>query len=399
MEPLLALFLVISAAYVASEICKHLGIPRVVGEISAGIVIGASFLRPEIFSPELSPVFAFLSDMGLVLLFFFVGLGISLRDLRRNARESTFIAIANTTLPFVLGIAASLALCLGWVPAIVVGICLSVSSQAVALDFLEEYRVLRTRIGELIVAAGAVDDIFELLLISAVLAMINVSGTGVTPAGLVANLLAFLVILAVFRQLLVPYLIRIFERGGSKASLFMGAILIMLLMAALANIFGIGSVIGALIAGILVRNALLTGRERKPWKEHYLAETVHTVSFGLFIPIFFVVVGLNTSVGDIVSNLPFGLLITCIAIAGTLVGTMAGVLAAGGTMREGVMAGWGLNAKGDTEIVIATLALQGGIIGTALFSSIIFMALLTTLIPPIMFRQMVRSYAPESAKA
>src|SRR3989338_5873831 len=125
-----------------------------------------------------------------------------------------------------------------------------------------------------------------------------------------------------FRIFLMPLALKIFEKDKSQATLFMGALIIVLLMAYLSELLGIGSLIGALIAGILVRQTLLTGEDRKPWRKNEISHSIHMVSFGFLIPLFFVNVGLNTDISLLSSNIFLVIVLIIIDILGTLIGTV-----------------------------------------------------------------------------
>ena len=121
------------------------------------------------------------------------------------------------------------------------------------------------------------------------------------------------------------------------------------------------------------------------------------ISFGFLIPLFFVSVGLNTNINAIPSNLFLVLVFIVIDILGTLVGTIIGVLLSKGTFREGMIVGWGVIPKGDTELVIATLALNGGLITRDIFTAIITVALFSTFLAPIVFKMLAKKHSASRA--
>ena len=396
---LLAVLIALILAYVLSEIFRYFKLPRVIGQILAGVVLSLPNIRNMIFTGEVSSVFSFITNIGIILLFFFVGLEINFRQFRKNFKESSMISIFNTIIPLVAGFAAGKYLFhFGDLPSVILGISVSVSSQAISLDILEESRLLKSKIGNLIVSSGTVDDVFELLLISGILIVFHSTVLGqVSYQKLVFDILAFVLIVIISRILFIPVALRIFERDKSKSTLFMGALIIVLLMASISEFFGIGSFIGALIAGILVRQTLITGEDRQPWRRNEISHSIHMISFGFLIPLFFVNVGLNTNIGSISSNLVLIIVFILIDVLGTLAGTVIGVLLGKGTFSEGLVVGFGVMPKGDTELVIATLALKSGLIDIGIFTAITTVALFSTFIAPIIFRQLIKKHA-EMAK-
>jgi len=392
------LFVVVVAlilAYFFSEMLKYFNVPRVIGQISAGVVLGLPILKSLYYTEDVASAFSFITNIGIILLFFFIGLEISLTQFRRNFRESSLIAIFNTTIPLTAGFFIGKFLFnFDTITSLVIGISLSVSSQAISLDILEEVKLLKSRIGNLIITSGTVDDVFELLLISFVLVLFNSTTLGnIGIQKLLIDIIGFILVVILFRISLIPLALRIFEKEKSQAVLFMGSLIIVLTMASISEFFGVGSLIGALIAGILVRQTLLTGEDRKPWRKNEISHSMHIISFGFLIPLFFVSVGLNTNLNLISSNLFLIFILLIIDIFGTLIGTVIGVLLSRGTITEGMIVGWGVIPKGDTEIVIATLALNSGLINATIFAAIVAVAMATTFIAPIIFKLLIKKHS------
>lgn len=391
-NPLLITLLALVLAYSLSELFKHLfKLPRVIGYLIAGILLGIPTIKNSILTPEITSAFSFISNIGIILLFFFVGLEISFKEFRRNFRESSLIAIFNTLLPLLIGFLVSKFMFnLNNITSIIIGISLSVSSQSISLDILEEAKLLKSRIANIILEAGTVDDVFELLLISIILIVFQATSIGqISIQKLFYDIMLFVLVVILFRISLIPFALKIFEKEKSHASLFMGALIIVLSMAYISELLGISSLIGALIAGILVRETLLRGELRKPWRKNEISNSIYTISFGFLIPIFFVNVGLNTDIYSLSTDMFFVLVLILISILGTILGTIIGVLLSKGSFTEGLIVGWGVVPKGDTELVIATLALTSGLISLHIYTVIITVALVSTLIAPIIFRVLI----------
>lgn len=385
-------FIALLLAYLLSEIFRYFRLPRVIGQILAGIALGMPIIKNALFTNDILSIFSFIANIGIILLFFFVGLEINLKEFKKNFKESSLIAIFNTLIPLITGfLAGKFLFNFNNTTSLIIGISVSVSSQAISLDILEEVKLLKSKIGNLIIASGTVDDVFELLLISFILIVFHSTALGqISFQKLVFDILIFVLIVIIFRFSLIPFALRVFEKDKSKAALFMGALIIVLLMAYLSELFGISSLIGALIAGVLVRQTLLTGEDRKPWRRNEISHSIHIISFGFLIPLFFVNIGLSTDVYSLSSNIFLVLVLILIDILGTLTGTIIGVVLSNGTLREGLIVGWGVIPKGDTELVIATLALNSGLINVSVFTAIITVALFSTFLAPIVFRLIIK---------
>lgn len=389
--PLVALFAAFFSAYLLSELCHYFRVPRVVGQVSAGLLVGALFAGSAVFNKPAQDLVSSIADIGIVLLFFFIGLSTSARQFVRYFKTSAAISLFNTAIPLAAGFAASAFLGYDLTTSVIIGIACAVSAQAVSVDLLDELGLLKSKIGILIVTAGAVDDVFELLLIAVILVIINTAVLGVGLAALAGQVILFVLLLVLLRFIILPRFVQFLEKEHSQIGLFSGALLITLFVAAAADLLNVGALIGALFAGLILREVLFV-EEHRPWEAHSIAKHLHLIAFGFFVPVFFVWVGFNANLQLILENLPFAILLTSIAIAGTVGGTILGALFAGRTFNEGVAAGWGLNPKGDAELLIALIALKSGLITQGIFSAIVFMALVTTLISPVIFEYCLRKH-------
>lgn len=392
-EILLSILISLILALILSEFARKLGLPRVVGQVLAGIILGISFIRPLIINQQTSEIFPFLANLGIILLFYYVGLQTSFNAFKSNMKKSVSISLFNTLLPLIAGfLIMRYIFNFNPVISLIVGISLSVSAQSVSVDLLDELNLLKSKIGSMIISAGAIDDIIELMIITVLLAIMNVSITSLTVTRLLINIFIFVAIIFIARIWCIPYTLKFFDRLKSSTGRFMGAIIIVFLIASLSEFLGIGAIIGAFAAGMLIRQTIYKDVTIPNWEEHDISRSIHIISFGFLIPLFFVWVGLNTQISVILENWLLILILLAIAIVGTVGGTIIAVLLNKGKMKEGLLMGWGLNPKGDVEMVIITLALSFGIISSSLFASLVAMALATTIISPIVFKSLAKKY-------
>ncbi|MFH1063599.1 MAG: cation:proton antiporter [Candidatus Woesearchaeota archaeon] len=393
MQPLLVIVICLVAAYIISELFKLIGLPRVVGQVTAGILLGTSVLRPYILDPTTSEYLAFLANLGIILLFYYVGLETNFKAFKKNLKGSILISLFNTTLPLLIGfVLMRFAFGFSNLTSIIIGISLSVSAQSVSVDMLEEMKLLKSKIGNMIISAGAVDDIIELLLVTIILSSFHFYAKKLALTTLFLDVVIFLIFILLARLLFVPYLLKLFDREHSSTARFMGSMIIVLLIASLADYLGVGLFIGAMVAGMIVRQTIFKEVTIPDWEEHDIAKSTHIVAFGFLIPLFFVWIGINTDITTILSNYPLILTFLAIAVIGTVGGTAIAVMLNKGTLKEGLTLGWGLNPKGDVELVIAALALQHAIITQSMFTALVAMSLLTTIISPIMFSYSLKKF-------
>ena len=272
---------------------------------------------------------------------------------------------------------------------LIIGIALSVSAQSVSLGFLEELKLVKSKLGGIIISAGAVDDIIELILVSILLSFFQLTISAVPHTNLLLGLILFVITVMIARVWFIPYTLKFFDREKSSTARFTGALLIVFLIASLSELFGMGFLIGAMVAGMIVRQTIFKDVHIPDWEEHDIARSIHIIAFGFLVPLFYVWVGLNTDISTIGANLFFVIILILITLFGTVGGSTLAIMFSGGSFREGLMIGWGLTPKGDIELAIATLALTAGIITPAIFTALVVMALFTTLISPLAFKYLV----------
>lgn len=395
MSILLAVFLVVLSGYAFGYLAKRLGIPSVVGQVLGGALIASTPLHAVLAGPN-AQVIDFLAAIGSVLLFFFVGLEISAERAKKNLKESLYISLFNTGVPLAAGFLFSrYALGLDFVSSLIVGISLCVSAIAVSLDVLEELGMLKSNLGNLIILAGTVGDILQSIIITLLLAVFQVSAPGL--ASVATGIFAFMLVVLALKEWVLPIVLARFEDDRSHAGLLGGALLITLFVAVVSESLGFSSLVGALVAGILTRSTLLSGANHQPWREHSLANQVHSLAFGFFVPIFFTSIGLGVNAGILSQSLAEIAVFCLLGAASMIVGTSIGVNLLGGSLKEGFVVGLGLLAKGDVELVIIALALENHLISGTLYSQLVATSMALALAGPLAFRHFASNYSRQAA--
>ncbi len=394
-QALVMILVCLVVAYVLSDLFKRMGLPKVVGQISTGFILGAGIIKAFLFPPENMELLSFLANLGVILLFYYVGLETNLHSFWKHARKSTLISAFNTLLPLMLGfVVMKYGFGFSNLISFIIGVSLSVSAQSISLAFLEELKLVKSRIGMMIITAGAVDDIVEMVLTAGLLSLFHIALTQQTFSRFVLDMSVFVLVIVVARLWLLPQAIKFFDRERSTTVRFMGSLIILLLIASLSDYLGVGVFIGAMIAGMMMRQTILKDVAIPHWEEHDIARSIHIIAFGFLIPLFFIWVGVNTDLSLLVRNYGFVLLLIFIATVGTVGGTIIAILLGGGSLKEGLLLGWGLNPKGDIELVLAALALKAAVITPDIFMALVLMSLATTIISPIIFKYLVSRCSP-----
>lgn len=397
---LLQLIVIIAAARAGAWIFGKLGQPQVVGEILAGLLLGPSLLgrfAPEwldyLFPPDTTLVFHTLSEIGLVLLLFLIGLEFDFSHLRHTGRIAAGVAVAGIVAPFALG--AGLA---WWMQphvaqevdraafTLFVATALSITAIPVLGRIMLELNIHRSPLGVLTITAAAVDDALGWILLAAVSAVVRGGFDWLDTAVMLAASVGFVVACVLFVRPLVSLLVR---RGGivQDGELSLGGLTLVLaavLLAALAtNRIGIFSVFGPFVLGAALSHEL---------------ELVEAVSrrlkqfvFVFFLPIFFTYTGLRTDVGSLDSAWLW--LLCGLVLATAVIGKMAGCgLAArlgGLTWRESGCVAAMMNTRGLMGLIAINVGRELKVIPDSVFCMLVLMALATTMLTTPLLRRLL----------
>jgi Kef-type K+ transport system membrane component KefB len=401
---LVQLLAVLGAARLAGRLGRSVGQPRVIGEMVAGIVMGPSllgWLRPgwmQALFPEgrMGPLTA-LSQLGVILFMFVVGLHLDGDLLRRRAASAVAVSHASILLPFALGLAIA-----PWlhrdlagpgvpiVPfALFLGAAMSVTAFPVLARILAEKKMLGTPVGSIAIASAAVGDVTAWCLLAVVVAVARGHGAGdrliamVLPAGAYVAAMVFLVRPALRlwqqrRQRRRDAALALGREAASEGRAIAGAeaigasVLLALGSALATEMLGVHALFGAFLAGAIV--------PRDGGLAQDLASRLEGMVATVLLPLFFASTGLKTQIGLVHGSLWLvAAAIIAAAVAGKLGGAAAAARFTGMPWRESFAVGVLMNARGLMELVILTVGLDIGVLSPALFTMMVLMALATTI--------------------
>ncbi len=382
------LLLILSVAWAFGDIAARLGLPVMIGELVAGLVLGPLLLGIVQFTPTLE----FLAELGVFFAMFYAGMEMNPRELLEHIWPSLAAAAGGFFLPFVLGFFTVRFFGGTLYQALFVGMGLSVTAIAVGAVILQELQIHKSRVGHVIMGAAIADDILSLITLSVLLGLAesgNVAlGSFLLIVGKVALFFAFTIIIGHF---ILPKLTNKLEDYGGKGFTF--AMLSALFMASMAELAGLHLIIGAFLAGQFVRKEVMD-------EEIYLRikDRFYGLSYGFLTPIFFASLGAHIHFEWSLDFLFFAIMLTLVAMIGKVVGSGVGVRMLGLGRGESMVIGWGMNGRGAVELVVATVViklsnelLEKGTISEPLltqhqFSALVLMAFITTLLTPIMLK-------------
>ncbi|HEX8412187.1 MAG TPA: cation:proton antiporter [Thermoanaerobaculia bacterium] len=389
-ELLIALLAIFAAAKIFGELAERIGQPAVLGEMVGGIVIGVSGLH---LIDAHDPVLHVLSEMGVLLLLFLIGLETDVRRLLSVGGASAAVALTGVVVPFAAGYGVGAWLGYPTTVAVFLGAALTATSVGITARVLSDLGHLKTDESQVILGAAVVDDIMGLVLltvISSVAAGEKLTALGVGKVFAIA--FGFVILAVLIGSFLAPRLIKLVERVRVGKALFFASLMFAFGLAYLADLVGSGLIIGAFAAGLVLAR---TDRGRDI--EHEVFDVAQ-----FFIPIFFVSVGAAVDLKELNPFNPetrqffvIGVLLTIVAILGKLV---AGYAAFGRPMRRLVI-GVGMVPRGEVGLIFAQLGLTAGLLTGGLYSSVALMVMVTTFVAPPALRALLAKtrQAPQDA--
>jgi Kef-type K+ transport system membrane component KefB/nucleotide-binding universal stress UspA family protein len=381
------------------EIMQRIGQPSVIGELLAGLLLGPSlfgWLWPEaqhaVFpqTPEQKALIEGLAQFGILLLLLLTGMETDLKLVRKVGRAAVTISIAGILVPFSCGFTLGQFLPENLLPhpearlvaSLFLGTALSISSVKIVAVVVREMKFMRRNVGQIIVATAIIDDTIGWIIIAMIFSLASQGSLDIWSVGkAVLGTLAFLAVSFTIGRRLVFQLIRwANDTLVSSAAVITVILLLMCGMALITHLIGVHTVLGAFIAGVLVGGSpILTGQ---------IDERLRGLITSLFMPVFFGLAGLSADLTLLKDPglLSLTALLVLIASVGKFGGAFLGGSLGGLNRHECFALASGMNARGSTEVVIATIGLSMGVLSQNLFSMIVTMAILTTMAMPPMLR-------------
>lgn len=384
---LLQIIAIILAARIVGGFFRKIGQPSVIGEMIAGILLGPSLLgyyAPEI-SGALFPLeslgnLQFLSQIGLILFMFVVGMELDLKVLKNKANDAVVISHASIVFPFSLGVGLAYYLyrefapeSIGFTPfALFIGIAMSITAFPVLARIVQERGIHKTRVGAVVITCAAADDITAWCLLAAVIAVVK---AGSVTSGLYVIALAVIYVLLMLK-VVKPFLNRVGSLRNSRQSLSKQTIAIFLIALILSSyateVIGVHALFGAFMAGVIMPENM---RFRS-----ILIEKVEDVAVILLLPLFFVFTGLRTEIGLLADPKLLGLtgIIIGVAVAGKFLGSAVAAKFVGQNWRDSLTIGALMNTRGLMELVVLNIGYDLGVLSAEIFTMMVLMALVTT---------------------
>lgn len=378
---------IILAARILGWVCKKIGQPTVIGEIAAGIILGPSLAGAYFpaFSDALFPAqslgnLQFLSQIGLILFMFVVGMELDLQVLRHKARDAVVISHASIIIPFAMGMGLAYFIYTSFAPegvqflsfGLFLGIAMSITAFPVLARIVQERGIHKTRLGAIVITCAAADDITAWCILAAVIAIVK-AGSFVSALYIILLAAAYVVVMLKGVR---PFLKRVGDLHSSRENLSKPIVAIffltLLLSSYVTEVIGIHALFGAFMAGAVMP-------ENIKFRNIFI-EKVEDVALVLLLPLFFVFTGLRTQIGLLDDPDLWAVtgLIILVAVAGKFLGSALAAKFVGQNLQDSLIIGALMNTRGLMELVVLNIGYDLGVLTPEIFAMMVIMALVTT---------------------
>ncbi len=390
-----ALVLIIAAAKAAGYLSYRLGQPSVLGELLVGLILGPSvidLLHLPLFTPEAhtGDTIAELAELGVLLLMFIAGLDLHISDLAKSGKIAALAGTLGVIFPVLMGYGLGRLFGMTSEGAIFLGLILAATSVSISAQTLMELNVLRSRVGISMLGAAVFDDILVVLGLSIFVALVGEGAAGGLSSVLIifVQMVAFLGIAGALGFLVLPTrLARRVDRLPISQGLLSYVFIAMLLYAwASEALGGMAAITGAFLAGLIFAQS--------PLKER-MAEGMSALAYGVFVPIFFVNIGLTANARELDSqSLILMLAMVVVAVISKVLGAGLGGRLGGLNNREALQLGVGMMSRGEVGLIVVSVGVQNGLIASDVFAAVVGVVILTTLLTPPSLRALFNANRP-----
>ncbi len=388
----LKLLIILVAARAAAEVFAYLRLPAVLGEVAAGVLIGPSLLNVV----QVDPVFYLLAEIGVLLLLFEVGMDTDVAQLAKTGGEASLVAATGVIAPGALIFWASRYwLTLPFLTSLFIAGAFVATSIAITVRVLSDLKMERTRFARVVLGAAVLDDVVGVVILAVLVDYSRVRAIHWLPGlrGLVF-ILIFLAAAPVITKLFVPAVAAVGAKCKSKGILPSAAIALILALALAAELVGAPAIIGAFAAGIaLSRKFCLSLGPYSCGLSDGLSERIEASTkpiIDLFVPVFFVVVGVSINFKAVdFSNGRFWVIAAILTPLAMIGKAMSGVWAKGG-FKTKALTGISMIPRGEVGLVFAQVGKTSGIFNDAIYAVVVFTVALTTLAAPLLLKAVAR---------
>lgn len=375
------------ATQIVAHLCRRVEIPEVIGQILVGIIAGPAVLDWV----HLNSMMNEFQEIGVIILMFIAGLESDLSLLRKYLKPAVVVALLGVIVPIVIMGPVSYMFGFTKLESLFIGVIFATTSVSISVAVLREFNRLDSREGATVLGAAVADDIIGVILLSVMISVINGSsnsghGNG-QPLGIVLLMqLVFFGGTYLLIRWLAPYLIHMSDRLLTVASTSVMAMIICLGMAAIADYVGLSGAVGSFFAGIAVANTK---------HKEVVDRSFIPIGYAMFIPLFFVSVGLNMRFNNIGESFVFVIVMTILASLTKLLGCGAGAKLSGFSMPSSYVVGSGMVARGEMGLITAQIGYEAHLLSPMYYSDVITVIIIATVLAPFILKNALKRSANE----
>jgi monovalent cation:proton antiporter-2 (CPA2) family protein len=376
---ILQLAIILVAAKIAGSLSVRLGQPSVLGKLLIGIVLGPSVLGLVNETETLAE----LSQIGVILLMFIAGLETDIDEFKQTGKASIFVGFGGIIVPVVLGYFVGIMLNLTTMQSWFLGLLLSATSVSISVQALKEMDQLNSHEGTTILGAAVIDDVVGII---ALAFLMSFAGGGVNLTTVIFKKILFFAGAVLVGWKVVPWFLNKFSSLKVTETVISSALIICFVYAYLAEYTGVAAIIGAYIAGLAISVTNF---------KHEVFEKVETISYSIFVPVFFTSIGVTAQFSGITQNLGLIVLLSIIAILTKLIGASVGAKLSGFNWNSSLGIGSAMVSRGEVALIIATIGLESKLLTQDMFAVIVVVILVTTIVTPPMMKWFFRNPIPK----
>lgn len=362
-----------------SHFFNRWGIPDVIGQILVGIVAGPAVLG---WIHQTAMIEEF-QEIGVIILMFIAGLESDLSLLKKYLKPAMAVAVGGMALPIVVMGLASQLFGLQWFESLFIGVIFSATSVSISVAVLREFNQIDSKEGATVLGAAVADDIGGVLILSVLISLMNgKGGESSTSLPLIIMMQAiFFGGTYLLVRWLAPYLMHLSKRLLTTAAPAVMAMILCLGMASLADLVHLSGAVGAFFAGIAVANTKA---------RHDIAEAFEPLGYAVFIPVFFVNVGLVMRLNHFLDSLVFIVVMTILACLTKLIGSGGGAMLMGFDRQSGYVIGSGMIARGEMALITAQIGYEAHLLSSKYYSDVITVVVLATVLAPFILKHALK---------
>lgn len=369
MEFVLVLAIILIFTKIAGDLSVRLGQPSVLGKLIVGVILGPALLgwvQPTDFIHHMS-------EIGVLLLMFIAGLETDLEQLKKNWKSAFAVAVGGVILPFIGGYGSAIAFGMTQAHALFFGLLFCATSVSISVQTLKDMNQLSSREGTTILGAAVVDDVLVVVLLAVMMSLLGAGAGDVSIGLLIGKKALFFVIIAFAGWWLVPRIMKWMAPLRVTETVITAGLIICFAFSYFAEWMGVAGIIGAFAAGIAISQTTF---------KHEVETKLEPIAYSIFVPVFFVSIGLNVTFEGVGSQILLIVVISLIAIITKWIGGGVGARLTGFDRSSSMAIGAGMISRGEVALIIASTGLTSGLLDPEYFTSVVIMVIITTLVTP-----------------